>query len=129
MNVSLAQYFAAHAPSEVPEWFYNPIIIQPPKSPKHPSEFGIIGREDLERAIGWIKDPCFDLEEMVAPANRLAAKKFVEAWTLYRNARVEHSDENQRNRFFEWRIFYGREMARRFRETKNNEPGEENAKG
>lgn len=113
---SLAAYFAAHAPAEVPKWYRalqeGDIDADFPaiKAPSVEDAAFILGRpitaEEARQLRNWIADPCWDLE---GDCHKFQA--------VTERARLEQSKrmhQKARRLFFSWRTFYGEFMAALF---------------
>lgn len=102
-GMSLREYFAAHAPTEIPAWFH---YTKPPKDfPKHPSldEISTDENDPHRREVdSWLQDPIYDLpEELQWFANKVKAHyDGKECW----------EQAAQRARYFQWRWAYADAM-------------------
>lgn len=92
-------YFAAHAPIEIPTWFEHP---EPPKNIPPKPDFAALDPAHQSIVRDWQEDPCFDLPEELT--------WYAEKWTAYQKARADWNDENDAARFFHWRWYYADRM-------------------
>jgi hypothetical protein len=98
-EASLRDYFAAHAPAEIPEWFRHTSPNQTfPPMPDY------LELDECHRkvALDWQRDPCFDLPEELSWYG-----KKVEA---HRAGRSEWNDADHRARYAQWRYAYADTM-------------------
>jgi hypothetical protein len=111
-NISLFDYFAAHAPAEIPEWFK-------PSSTKAMPERPAPAPEIASAAEGWVKDPCFDFadaykvreySDLFPERHYPLAVAFELAMQVYWEECRRIAAENVELRFFEWRWAYAARM-------------------
>jgi len=125
-NVSLYDYYAAHAPETIPDWYVHKSSLGPIK----PNTRKVIydrcallpifaSTEACEKAIqcveGWVKDPCFFLlkeyEELVGwkvkhYVSLVVIYDLESAWKEYWTARRVWEEKNKASRYFQWRLYY-----------------------
>jgi len=88
-------YFAAHAPAEIPSWFAHE---QPKRDLPPMPDYRKLDPAHQDIALDWQRDGCFDLPEEIAWFG-----KEVEA---HREAKADWDDANYAARFFQWRWYY-----------------------
>lgn len=96
------EYFAAHAPVEVPSWFKenNPVKIPDPPSV---NDSRIATEKDRSYIRMWLdNDPC----EL---PNHLSW--FADEYREYNKLRAEAQRKHEEHRFFSWRWYYAAIMA------------------
>lgn len=99
-TVSRLDYFAAHAPREIPDWFrpeepaYN--------GPAYPATPAGIPDEDRKLIDSWEKDPCFDLDGEYA--------WFQTEVEAYRAAMRDHKERVAIERAFRWPWAWAKSM-------------------
>jgi hypothetical protein len=98
-GMRLRDYFAAHAPLEVPEWFRH---VEPKKN--FPPDADVEDLDETHRKLArdWRHDPCFDLPEEIA--------WWGEKVKAHRAARSEWFEADVRARFIQWRWAYADAM-------------------
>lgn len=120
-DITRLDYFAAHAPAEIPHWFApEPDPYTGPAAPVIPSDASDEDRLMLE---SWMKDPCFDLPEQF--------EWFEKAWEEHREAVRRHNEFQVVDRYLAWRWAYA-EMMLGMREvyvTPDDEPWPETLDG
>lgn len=101
-GMSLREYFAAHAPDDIPEWFTH---IKPEQDfPPMPdlSEISTDPKDPHRKlALDWQRDPCFDLWDQVPEL-----KWYADEVIAHREGRSAWEDANRRARYFQWRYAY-----------------------
>lgn len=99
---SKSEFFAAHAPEEIPDWFECQEIPRPPY-PKFPE----LTPEQSDKVNKWKCDPCYDLEDEFL--------KYVQTkYEAYYQQLKKVEKENVKIRYFQWRKYYGQMMAAAF---------------
>lgn len=77
-TMSLLEFFAAHAPDNIPAWFK---LADPPQVPPvldidqalaQTHGYSELSDADKETVHVWMRDPIFDLDEKLAPIGRAA---------------------------------------------------------
>jgi hypothetical protein len=101
--ITLLDYFAAHAPHEIPYWFKpSTPEYDGPAFPKIPEG---IPEEDRKMLESWINDDCFDLEGEYA--------WFQDAVKAYHQARKDYDHLCKTAAYYEWRWEYAQSMMTR----------------
>lgn len=95
LGISKREYFAAHAPNEIPDWFTHTPIGE---LPKLPSWQDIPDEKDKEAIRSWVCDPCWDLPDELM----WFQLKFREV----EKEREQWSKDDQAERYFQWRSHY-----------------------
>lgn len=94
-GMTLRDYFATHAPLDIPSWFEHvPPAKDVPPMPDHTT----LDAAHQQIAISWQKDPCFDLPEEI--------KWFGDKVKAHRDAKAAWSDANYAARTFQWRYAF-----------------------
>ncbi len=106
-GMMLADYFAAHAPGVVPDWFVHRWTPQEPRP-----TVDHLSPDDQRRARAWLHDPIYDLSD--DPESDLY--KYQQAIEAWRSASMEHERMDAAVRFFQWRWYYANMMLH-FRTT------------
>lgn len=107
-------YFAAHAPTEIPEWF-----ICKPSTPKpEPPTIDLSNDTDNtlhNLAVDWKRDPCYDLSEIdnknITDADRAILRNYQNQWELYWGALNIWRDNRAQEVYFAWRWYYAERMC------------------
>jgi hypothetical protein len=100
-EITRMDYFAAHAPTEIPDW-YEP-EPEPYDGPPFPAIPDNASDEDKKMLAGWLNDPVFDLEgEYVW---------FQEAADAHWKACREHGALQRSHRYMSWRWVYAQMMC------------------
>lgn len=102
-GMSLRDYFAAHAPDDIPFWFTGPDLPEPPK-PVPPPEIADYVRK------WWFDNEPSDLVGFLPDDAPIEHHEMADA---FQNENVAHCDaiENRRNqlvirKYFAWRWYY-----------------------
>jgi hypothetical protein len=106
MDISIFEYFAAHAPSEIPSWFKPDMLSERPK-PRIRTYAKFNTNDDH---IKWLKlrdeDGAWHEDDDVP----IEFKNEVIAWEEGRNEEVasgyEWDRQYERQRYFQWRHYY-----------------------
>jgi hypothetical protein len=98
-GLSKMEYFVNHAPNEIPQWFKHKPT---PAIEKPPSWQTLSIEEDREIARQWFADAIFDLPEHL--------KWFQDKWADYYEKYNEWQNQNNIERYFQWRTFYADRM-------------------
>ncbi len=109
-GMTLAEFFAAHAPTEIPEWFQTPnLVLRGPR----PQPADYFPSEEAQRlARDWTRDPIYELQEALDERNLTGATTtFCQDMNAWWAEGVEVDRKNQQTRYFAWRRFYGEQMA------------------
>jgi hypothetical protein len=101
--MDLIPYLAAHAPTEIPEWFEHEEPTGRPVRPDWAQHPLITCEDDNQRVREWLSDGWYDLPEHLQP---IAEEK-----ESYHKAENTWQDDNRRARYFQWRKFYAEQMA------------------
>jgi hypothetical protein len=93
-------YFAAHAPKDIPIWF----DFDEPEytGPAHPAIPAGIPDDDRKMLESWLNDACFDLEDKYA--------WFQQEVEAYREAMRAHKERIVTERYFRWPWAYAKSM-------------------
>lgn len=92
---STRDYFAAHAPDQIPVWF----VHKEPKREYPPMpDYLKLDETHQQTALSWQRDGCFDLPEEIA--------WFGEKVTAHRKGKADWEDANYAARYFQWRFYY-----------------------
>lgn len=98
-GMMLRDYFAAHAPAEVPEWFQH----VPPARDYTPMPKWMDWPEEHHRALrAWLSDGCYDLPDELSA--------FQEQARQHREDKRFWDARNQAARFIQWRWRYAEMM-------------------
>ena len=105
-----SDFFAAHAPTEIPDWFRPEEIKEKPEMP-------IPSPEIFKEAKSWAEHPTYDLEVVfkacdLTDGKRAAARAFQEAMELYWDICREYDQINVEERYFWWRWYYAKMMLK-----------------
>lgn len=92
-------YFAAHAPGKIPDWFKH----QESTRPNEVTWLQLTTPEDQETARAWMCDDSWDLPEHL--------KWFQEAYIKYLEEKRLWERQNNESRFFQWRQYYAEQMV------------------
>lgn len=99
-GMTLRDYYAAHAPSEIPEWFETEIDLPELKQPKAWWDYE---EGDLKKKLeGWHKDPIFDFTE----EDGQEAMEYQKKWDKYRSDRSELRRVKKSIEYIKWRYAY-----------------------
>jgi hypothetical protein len=110
MNITLRDWFAAHAPNEMPDWFIESYKWTPKPKQPNPSDDKYLHRDvnpshkaDEAQLRGWMNDGCYDLPEHLRAFqdDYVQWNKDCEAW----------DNANRKLRFFAWREAYADGMT------------------
>jgi hypothetical protein len=111
-EVSLRDYFAAHAPPEPQPWFSPTMAAEQPKSPSYTMPKGFEHLQTM--ANHWRKDPVWELggreEHSVEECNAL--EYYFTQWTRYWMERDGWHCEQGRQRLIQWPFAWADEMMR-----------------
>ena len=103
-NLTVRDYFVAHAPAEPWAW-YGPAIPMPPEMPKSADNDAWEFTEDERHlAAGWLVNPVFEL----TGSPRLDS--FREKREAYRDAFTAWNAERERQRCLQWPGFWADQM-------------------
>ena len=117
-NITLLDYFAAHAP-EIPDWFIYEEQNKPKKPNRFYEEFGINSTNpDKEIIIEYYNEesetfiPSFykNFESETIERIESALKKFNEDWEKYYNESSNYEIKQKINKLVNWRFFYANNM-------------------
>ena len=113
MGMTLMEYYVAHAPKEIPEWFKHSMDHDPkPAGPVSPPYiyFSQIKRYTHE----WDCDNDDWYEGIETTENHNVDKKnileYYEKFSSYTEAMREWNRRNDIERYFQWRVFYGKSV-------------------
>lgn len=113
-GMTLRDYFAAHAPVEIPQWFQ---ITDFPPLPAEPAVPEGLSERGAKLARDWRNDPIFELSNYAAD-NELPASDepllaaYASAMEAWWDAKEEHGRDKEAARFFSWRWHYAAMMVR-----------------
>ena len=113
-SATMMDFFAAHAPGQVPEWFTvdsepKPQQLTIPDAVAALPAFAELSPEGQGNVLSWLRDGCWDLEGKEAEVANEAAAAIdasvdkVAEWESRANLRAAE-------RFFAWRWFYAHQM-------------------
>lgn len=95
-GMSMREYFAAHAPEEIPSWFTH---VPPKKDIPEAAEWDKIeNEEDKQLCQDWVFDGIFDLPEHL--------QWFSDTFKNHNEALIQWNKTNEGARYFQWRSFY-----------------------
>lgn len=101
-GMTLREYFAAHAPTEIPTWFVH---VEPTRNYPPMPDINEVSREadDVHRkiALDWQHDPCFELEDHTPEL-----KWYSDEVKAHRAGREAWREQDIRARYFQWRYAY-----------------------
>jgi hypothetical protein len=106
-GMGLRDYFAAHAPSEIPEWFEHDYEAEEIDAP----QWSTLPLHLQQAARDWINDPSFDLAEMLDAdeyetdeysKDYGALSAFETHWREYRIKLSVRSATNKIARYVQW---------------------------
>jgi hypothetical protein len=99
-DITRLDYFAAHAPTEIPEWFQpDPEPYNGPPLPVIPES---ASEEDKKMLSDWLSDPCWDLEGEYA--------WFQEVAEAHSKATRDYKEFIKSDRYLQWRWTYAELM-------------------
>lgn len=98
-ELTLRDYFAVHAPDDIPGWFEA--TLSPATMPPMP-RWQDLDKVHQNTALSWINDGCFDLP------NEL--EWFGKQVIRHREAHVQESQRRMHARYFQWRWHYADRM-------------------
>ena len=113
-DMLVRDYFAAHAPTEVPDWFKHPDQAEVPELLSNAAalqqvpELAECSQEDKRRLREWMLDPHYDIEQ---PLMAIGARAF----QLKDEVRIEREAAiafNRAARWFAWRWHYADVMLK-----------------
>jgi len=112
MPVSLRNYLAANAPTEIPEWFRPnlpaiPLYKGPAGFLTDDPRYKALTREQQRILFDWMHDSGYDIDESLMALGREAYDKHAQ---LERD-RERISDEREEARYFKWRWYYAENMV------------------
>lgn len=100
------KFFAAHAPTDIPEWFKH---IEPPKDKVPPApDANVLPERPRQSFVSWRQDPCYELG---ASSSFPELADFEKAQNKHWEAIKEWRSKNQAARYFQWRWFYAGQMV------------------
>jgi hypothetical protein len=94
-GMTLRDYFAAHAPAEIPTWFTH---VELAKTFPPMPEVEELDETHHKIAGDWRRDGCFDLPEEIA--------WWGEKVVAHRTGKASWEDLNRRERYVQWRWAY-----------------------
>lgn len=127
LSITLYDYYAAHAPENIPGWFRHDPIPQPLRPDiqsliRDPKEDALGFSKDLVFAIdGWMHDPYYDLGDeyeyssiwegarKIVPLN--AVREMIESIKVFKDDMVRWRKRDQERRYFQWRQYYANVMT------------------
>lgn len=113
-GMTLAAYFAAHAPAEIPPWFTAPIVRMRGPRPD-PAEYFKTNDGARRMASEWTRDPIYDLEEALREAHgeycAEVGQDFSIAMHAWWDEGQQADNDNKAAAYFAWRRHYGERMA------------------
>lgn len=101
-GVTMRDYFAARAPLEIPAWFQGPesrVLIRP-----------LPGDRIVPWVENWLRDPCYDLADVVEDDARDEAIAFEALMREFWAAQTRVKQEREIARYFAWRWHYADQM-------------------
>ena len=101
-GMSLRDYFAAHAPAEIPTWFYDGFVKKEYDGPAMPDPDAVENISDRDMCIEWMRDPVFDLPEHL--------RRFQNAVKAHRQAMDRHRSDEHARVYIAWRWAYADAM-------------------
>lgn len=114
---TLLDYFAAHAPAEISEWFQPKDAYAKPTHPEPAPE--IAGPAKAWLAKAWLRDTCYDFAgsfDKPDPSHSYCAKyrplaeQFESAVQAYEKQCAATEKANTEHRYFAWRWYYAEMM-------------------
>lgn len=113
------EYFAAHAPDEIPGWF-KPVLPERPKPVDSPRQAFLYHQNEKWKELYskyYDEENCVFADEQFGkkieiPSELVLAVMEVEKkWNEWRGLEDEYHEICKIERFFQWRIFYAEKMA------------------
>lgn len=107
MNITAREYFAAHAPTDIPDWFpapQEPVVRIPDRLSMAQADprYGNLSNEGKERLRQWLRDGCYDLPGAAGELGEAVNVRHAELL-----AQAQEADrERARRRFIGWRWTY-----------------------
>ncbi len=101
MEIEKKDFFAAHAPNEIPMWFkHDP--FEKPKEPKIWSDYSDADPFKNEMKE-WHRDGSYDIESE-------EIKFYQKDWEKYFEDMDKWQQEDNANRFYQWRVHFAERM-------------------
>lgn len=96
------EYFAAHAPSIVPDWFHHIPSFAPTAPKLEPPE------HLRAHCLNWRDDPAWELwdYEEGTDEDRAFLRSYQEEWEQHWAATQDWKEEEQANRYFQWLLWH-----------------------
>lgn len=108
-GIDTIDYFAAHAPDEIPLWFKPEPLKRPLKPNPDPVIAGL--------AKSWLKDPCYDFPSIFDQESGEYSTEYRRIAEAFEKAISDWNEENRRidrleseRRYFQWRWYYAEQM-------------------
>jgi hypothetical protein len=109
MRIGRLEYFAAHAPAVIPDWFTPQGFENRPKAPGAPTTvFGVGDLKKISMFQGWIADPAWDIEDDYPNDERVA--KYAAAWRSYWEERAHYDAHFEMERHFQWPVYWAQQV-------------------
>jgi hypothetical protein len=102
-GMSVREYFAAHAPHGIPDWF-KPEMADAP----NPPTLRPCSDQAVRLAENWRSDPCYDLDDAARERTDLSRmdlqslRAYEHAMRVYRAARQLWEEERERQKVAQW---------------------------
>lgn len=109
-NITRRDWFAAHAPTEIPDWFIESFKWTPKPVQPNPADDKYLHRDvnpnhaaDEMRLRSWMNDGCYDLPEHL--------RAFQDDYAKWNKDCEDWDTMNRRLRFYAWREEYANSMT------------------
>lgn len=96
IGLTKREYFAAMAPTDIPDWFEH--VPSKQDFPKVAEWSKIENENDRKLCQQWVHDGIFELPEHL--------QWFSETFQKHNDAKKQWSRKNEEARYFQWRMFY-----------------------
>lgn len=102
-GLGLLEYFAAHAPAEIPVWFEGVAPdFEGEEDPRGSEAYEALSDVDISEISNWLQDDFLDL-----PAH---LSWFENQLIQHRQDCKDHAKDCQIERYFQWRKYYAEQM-------------------
>jgi|GEM_PF-2903239 len=100
---SLKDYYAAHAPTEIPAWFEgNNPDFEGEGSPLSSKEYEALSAEEKSLISAWLEDGVWDLPTHL--------EWFESQFKAHQQDKQEYLKDCKIGRYFQWRKYYAEQM-------------------
>jgi hypothetical protein len=109
------EWFAAQAPTDIPIWFSHSMRHDPEPSPfMNPPYMHFEGNELYTKEWDHENDDWFTFVEDQTPEHAITKAEIIDYWERFKEFEAKYAAWKQRDRveaYFQWRRFYGQQMA------------------